>query len=469
MSDVQDDAVIGRLEREREKAERRYVAALAALDTASQLPESLVTSAAAIEAELVRLNAIWNEAGAGSKATGFLSRMMAEIGRLMPWRRRALHGAMLATINRQAEVIRALIDATRHFQSHVIWYGQTVAPFAAGPRNAGSVQGVEVVHAAVNALATDWRLQWDALNTREQRYDARTAALTKAYDELREVASLAQQSTASLRRTVEALSTRPSSETAAAASTGTATAGSVAAPDPNAFAYVAFEDRYRGSTDEIRRRLQAYLPLFAGATNVLDVGCGRGELLDLLREQGVQARGIDVNDEMVALCRTRGLAADKADAVAFLNAQPEESLGGLIAIQVVEHLEPPYLIRFIEAAHRAMKPGAPLVLETINAACWSAFFDSYIRDFTHARPLHPDTMRYLVQASGFRSVEIQFREPFAEEEKLPTVPLPAAQPAGDTPGTGPSTADLIEALNAHAEKLNSRLFTHRDYAIVARR
>jgi 2-polyprenyl-3-methyl-5-hydroxy-6-metoxy-1,4-benzoquinol methylase len=470
MSDVEDDAVIGRLEREREKAERRYVAALAALDTASQLPESLVTSTAAIEAELVRLNAIWNEAGAGSKATGFLSRMMTEIGRLMPWRRRALHGAMLATINRQAEVIRALIDATRHFQSHVIWYGQAVAPFAAGPRNAGSVQGVEVVHAAVNALATDWRLQWDALDTREQRYDARTAALTKAYDELREVASLAQQSTASLRRTVEALSIRPSSETApAVSSTGTAGGSSTSVPDPNAFAYVAFEDRYRGSTDEIRKRLQAYLPLFAGATNVLDVGCGRGELLDLLREHGVQARGIDVNDEMVALCRTRGLTADKADAVAFLNAQPEQSLGGLIAIQVVEHLEPPYLIRFIEAAHRAMKSGAPLVLETINAACWSAFFDSYIRDFTHARPLHPDTMRYLVQASGFRSVEIEFREPFADEEKLPTVPLPAAQPRGDTPAAGPSTADLIEALNAHAERLNSRLFTHRDYAIVARR
>ena len=116
-----------------------------------------------------------------------------------------------------------------------------------------------------------------------------------------------------------------------------------------------------------------------------------------------------------------------------------------------------------------MKSGAPLVLETINAACWSAFFDSYIRDFTHARPLHPDTMRYLVQASGFRSVEIQFRAPFAEEEKLPTVPLPPAQPSGDAPAAGPSTADLIEALNAHAERLNARLFTHRDYAIVARR
>ena len=138
---------------------------------------------------------------------------MAEISRLMPWRRRALHGAMLATINRQAEVMRALIDATKHFHSHVIWYGQSVAPFAATQRrDAGSAKGVEVVHAAVNALATDWREHWDALQAREQRYEARTAALTKAYDELREVASLAQQSTASLRRTVEALSTASSGQ-----------------------------------------------------------------------------------------------------------------------------------------------------------------------------------------------------------------------------------------------------------------
>ena len=104
-----------------------------------------------------------------------------------------------------------------------------------------------------------------------------------------------------------------------------------------------------------------------------------------------------------------------------------------------------------------------------NAACWSAFFDSYIRDFTHVRPLHPDTMRYLVQASGFRSVEIQYRAPFGEQERLPTVPLPAAPPSGGTSAVDPAMADLVEALNAHAERLNSRLFTHRDYAIVAKR
>ncbi len=218
MIDDQHEAVIGRLEREREQAERRYVAALVALDTAAQLPDALLASAAAIESELVRLNRVWSPATgtAPGAPVGLLARIAAEIGRLMPWKRRALHGAMLATINRQADVIRALIDATRHFHSHVIWYGQTIGPFAATQRRGtGNEGGGEAMQAAINALATDWRLQWDALQAREQRYELRMAALTKAYDELREVASLAQQSTLSMKRTVEALSSAPSSQASA--------------------------------------------------------------------------------------------------------------------------------------------------------------------------------------------------------------------------------------------------------------
>jgi SAM-dependent methyltransferase len=477
LGDDQQDAVIGRLDREREQAERRYVAALAALDAAAEPPPSFLSSSSAHDGDLTRLNQIW--AGGPSHSRGFLGRLLTEFGRMLPWRRRALHGAMLATINRQAEVIRALVDANRHFQSHVIWYGQTVAGFAATQRRgAGSAEGIEVVHAAINAIATDWQLRWDALQAREQRYDARTAALTKAYDELREVAALAQQSTAALKRTVEGF---PTGTTGATGTTGTGTTGTTGpgnepTPSPSSvsakdgipdFAYVAFEDRFRGSTDEIRRRLLDYLPLFAGASNVLDVGCGRGELLDLFRERGVSARGIDVNDEMVTVCRSRGLTAERADALAFVSSQPEASLGGLIAIQVVEHLEPGYLMRLVEAAHRALKPGAPMVLETINAACWAAFFDSYIRDFTHARPIHPDTLRYLVQASGFATADIQFKAPFAEQDRLPTLPLGAvADSAGESTQ---ALSELVETLNAHAERLNARLFTHRDFAIIAKR
>lgn len=230
------------------------------------------------------------------------------------------------------------------------------------------------------------------------------------------------------------------------------------------FAYVGFEDRFRGSQDAIRARVADYVPLFKdGVTGpVLDVGCGRGELLALLKEAGVSARGIDVNAEMVALCKERGLEAVQADALSHLESLEDGSLAGLAAIQVVEHLEPGYLARFLGAAFEKLRPGAAIVLETINPACWMAFFEAYIRDLTHAQPIHPDTLKFLLQASGFSSVDVQFRSPVRDEDRLDMVDRPGAE-------TPSALLKAIDAVNAHASKLNARLFSYMDYAVVARR
>jgi O-antigen chain-terminating methyltransferase len=173
----------------------------------------------------------------------------------------------------------------------------------------------------------------------------------------------------------------------------------------------------------------------------------------------VAARGVDVNLAMVELCQARGLAVEAGDAVEYLARQSDESIGGLVAIQVVEHFEPGYLAQFLDTAYHKMRPGAPLILETINPACWMAFFETYIRDLTHQRPLHPETLRYLVQASGFQSVDVQFRQPVGEGDKLERV--------GSAART--ELAGLADAINAHADKLNARLFSWMDYAVVARR
>jgi SAM-dependent methyltransferase len=475
MNDDQPGTVLGRFEREREQAERRYVAALVALDAAATEQPAVADAVSAADADVARLTQIWHNHQPPSAPQSFFGRMMAELGRMLPWRRRAFHGALLAAVSRQAAATRALFDAQRHFQSHVIWYAQTIGNFAGNQRGgsgaAADAQSVAAMHAAVSALATDWQLHWDSLKTRDHRFDARMDALSRAYEDLRDASALVDQRSLALKRAVEglrtgapatALSTAPPSSSATPSVPALATAG----VDIDAFKYLAFEDRFRGSREEIRRRLSDYPPLFAGARAVLDIGCGRGELLDLFREHGVDARGIDVNDEMVEACRARGLSAERADALAYLSAQPDGSLGGLIAIQVVEHLEPPYLMRLIETAHHKLAPGAPMVLETINAACWAAFFDSYIRDFTHVRPLHPDTLRYLVQASGFTNADVQFRSEFPPQDRLRTVSLPAAPP--NTPEQT-AIAELSEAVNAQAERLNAQLFTHRDFAIVARR
>jgi hypothetical protein len=101
------------------------------------------------------------------------------------------------------------------------------------------------------------------------------------------------------------------------------------------------------------------------------------------------------------------------------------------------------------------------VLETINPACWMAFFETYLRDLTHARPLHPDTLRFLAEASGFTGIEIAFRVPVREEDRLPRVE--------GTVSADSSLRAIVDALNAHADQLNARLFSSMDYALMARR
>jgi len=273
--------------------------------------------------------------------------------------------------------------------------------------------------------------------------------------ELLEQVALAQQRIVALRREVERLSTGGREETVHRFMLRESPPLDSSLEDVE---YVGFEDRFRGSEAVITARLQDYVPLFASCANVLDVGCGRGEFLDLFRRHGIAARGIDTNAAMVARCHDRGLDVEEADALGYLERQPDGSLGGLTAIQVVEHFQPADLLRFLRLAYDKLRPGAPIVLETVNAACWAAFFDAYIRDLTHARPLHPTTLEYYVRASGFSNVDVQFREAVEEPLRLQHVP------SGD-----PALASIVATINANADRLNERMFSHRDYAVVARR
>jgi SAM-dependent methyltransferase len=299
------------------------------------------------------------------------------------------------------------------------------------------------------------RLQ-EALAARERRMEAAFGAIRLQQDEIRTALGVLQQAARTPRS--ESARAAPAGDAVQASSTP-ATAGTVSADSAEALShkYVGFEDQFRGSPEEIRARLGDYLPVFAGASDVLDIGCGRGEFLDLLRLSGVTARGIDLNEAMVQVCRRNGLDAARADALSYLQALPDGSLGGLFAAQVVEHLEPAYLTRLIEAAFDKLRPGSPIVLETINPACWFAFFESYIRDITHVRPLHPDTLRFLLIAGGFQQIEIRYRAPYPDQDKL----QPAAPP--------PQLRDAFEPVNANVEKLNRLLFTYLDYAAIGRK
>ena len=163
---------------------------------------------------------------------------------------------------------------------------------------------------------------------------------------------------------------------------------------------------------------------------------------------------------MVEQCRARGLDVTEADAVGYLETIADGSLGGLFAAQVVEHLEAAYLVRFLEIAYEKLRPGSKIVLETINVDCWSAFFGPYLRDITHTHPLPSETLKFLMQASGFQRLHVIARSPVADSVRLRRIPPETATAINPA---------LVAALNANTDALNRLFFTHLDYAIIGER
>jgi SAM-dependent methyltransferase len=207
--------------------------------------------------------------------------------------------------------------------------------------------------------------------------------------------------------------------------------------------YSLFEERFRGTPEEIAVKQRGYLPFLEGVAGpVLDVGCGRGEFLKLLSERGIAASGIDLNPIAIEECRKAGLQVEQGDGVAALASRPAASLGAVVALQVVEHWAAETIFFFLREAWRALAPGGVLIAETINVDSLSAWRAFYL-DFSHVRPVPPEALRFLAEAVGFADTRIEYRACLAPEEKL----------------TETSENDA---------KLNRLLFGPQDYALIAR-
>lgn len=220
--------------------------------------------------------------------------------------------------------------------------------------------------------------------------------------------------------------------------------------------YAAFEDRFRGERSLVRARAEPYVELVkeAGAGSaeapVLDVGCGRGEWLELLRDNGLAASGIDLNRVFIEACRGRGLSVVEADAIDAMSQLAEASVGALTSMHLVEHLEFETLVAFLDQAHRVLRPGGLILLETPNPENLSVASHWFYMDPTHRNPLPPEALRWLVEARGFEMARIE-RQTVARELYAPPLVAP------EIPGAA-SLNVVLASLNAAP-----------DYAIVARR
>jgi O-antigen chain-terminating methyltransferase len=314
------------------------------------------------------------------------------------------------------------------------WPVTAERPAGGGPKGAVKRFLRKLMRWYVEPLAADQRVFNDSVlklvDALSERADASAAAREQAERLVREL----EERLARLERRAPAVGGTSVPVTVAAQP------AAASVPD-----YFAFESRMRGSVESIRDRQRPYVDVLRDAAPVLDVGCGRGELLGLLREAGVEARGIDADSDMVAYARGDGLDVEQADLVEYLEAAADASLGAIFMGQVVEHLPAPTLVQAFQLAAAKLRPGGVLIAETINPLSPIAL-RNYFADLTHAQPLVPETLELLARQSGFAETEIRYLNEPAERLTEPDDPVIAA----------------------NVRRLNDLLFAPLDYALVAR-
>jgi SAM-dependent methyltransferase len=248
-----------------------------------------------------------------------------------------------------------------------------------------------------------------------RRYDRLSADLATVAADLASRLAEAEEETKKARGDYERL------ELTLRALTPTGTTSSVSAawseiPDEY---YWAFEQRMRGSSESVEDRLREYEELVLPLRNDLkadegdrprwvDLGCGQGEFCSLLREWGWDAEGVDGSPAAAEACRERGIDVTLADVLDYLETRPDDPVGGLSAIQLIEHLPRRAWVHLFKEIHRALRPGGALLLETINGQNADAVADYFIADVTHTWPGHPETLKLMAEHAGFEKVEVRF-------------------------------------------------------------
>jgi SAM-dependent methyltransferase len=274
----------------------------------------------------------------------------------------------------------------------------------------------------------------NGLRTKAEDAHLRHARDSLAADIRRETDWLRDQLTA-LGGAIDALGAR-------AQATGAATVSTPSQEAAESAFYLALERQFRGTREELRQRLQVYQPWIAQLPEgpVADLGCGRGEWLELLREWGRRPLGVDLNPLHVQQVREQGFEAECMDALQWLRAQKDESLAAITSFHVVEHLPFGVLLQLVDQARRVLVPGGRLILETPNPENLGVATQSFWLDPTHLRPLPPPLLEFVCAHAG----------------------LPVDATLRLSPPAAPAQPIQEQALKA-------LLMEGRDYAVIARK
>jgi 2-polyprenyl-3-methyl-5-hydroxy-6-metoxy-1,4-benzoquinol methylase len=366
-------------------------------------------------------------------------------------------------INEFISAVSQALNSIRDFQSMLILYFQRIIPVV-DTKNREMI-GVEDKNIAVNlnrfqvqlskfqTEITRFRTEIFDLHAKTQELARNHAdALFKVLDQRMETQEIDAQERNKILQSVE--TSLRSLQHVAAIWSSDRKAGKTS-PGSEEARYFFFEERFRGTREWVKEKLAGYVKYFKTGSGgpVLDLGCGRGEFLELLKEAGIPAKGVDSNQAMVKKSLEGGLDVSQGDLIEFLISQPENSLGGIFCSQVIEHLPASVLLGMLEAAFARLKTGAPILLETVNVSSVFALTQVFTRDLTHITSVHPETLQFMLNACGFKRPEIFYTSPVpaVQQLKLFTKPENEAQ----------------EIFNHNMTKLNHLLFAPLEFAIYA--
>ena len=431
--DPPEDGPLAKLKARQAEEDAAYERALAALDRLAAFPlpqETLVELPAQLEA----INRLWQApAGAGESGRGFLGLVTHEglkptIARQQEWNANVVR-ILNGYIAEEAKAIAHLRDIS----AALVQYAQRLLPTA---------DARDRVASGYATLRSEMILE---------AFDRRLESLHRRIDGLQGLVDRVEVMGAELRAVRETLSRHaPAPEVARAA---------IDAAESSA--YVAFENKFRGIDDALASRFAKHASAFAdppaGAV-VLDLGCGRGEFLAALSKAGLKGRGVESNASAAAAGQAAGLDVVRGDLIQFLKSIEAASVGGVFAAQVAEHLPPPVLQSLLVEAHRVLKKGGLLILETVNPRSVTGFLEVFNRDLTHAKPLHPETLSFLASAAGFTDVRVEMLSPVEPLSQLRRL-------------EGSSTVPLsvVDVFNENVDRLNALLYGALEYALHARR
>lgn len=427
-----EDGPLAKLKARQAEEDAAYETALAALDRLASFPlpsETLKDLPAQLEA----INRLWSAPATEGGSRGFLDRRATEALQPVIARQQEWNANVVRLLNGFIAEETKTLAHLRDTSAALIGYAQRLLP---------TTDARDRVASANATLRSEMILE---------AFDRRLESLHRRIDGLRGVLDRVEVLGAEVRSVRETLSSHaPAPETARAA-----------ADAAESSAYVAFENRFRRSDEGLVARFAKYAVDFGSRpadSAVLDLGCGRGEFLQALARAGILGRGVESNASAVAVCEALGLDVRRGDLVQFLKSTETGSVGGVFAAQVAEHLPPSVLQALLVEAHRVLKPGGLLILETVNPRSVTGLLEVFNRDLTHEKPLHPETLAFLAAAAGFLDVRVEMLSPMDPLSQLRKLDGDSAIPGA-----------VVHTFNENVDRLNALLYGSLEYAMFARR